>query len=178
MTSKPGKQTITIHILSNISRCKGYQTITFSQLIQYNMRNIFFKKNHTQNVVEKPFPNPFLKNQNRAYLWITYVQVVFIACQVQGYRSILKLSCWPLAFTSYKAFFKKKTKRVLKLVSLPHLGMIFGENYLSCCILLTDQISLSTCLYSYCLLIMLWHRKFWNWPNLCNQAVFSTWPKS
>ena len=110
MTSKPGKQTITIHILSNISRCKGYQTITFGQLIQYNVRNIFFKKNHTQNVVEKPFPNPFLKNQNRAYLWITYVQVVFIACQVQGYRSILKLSCWPLAFTSYKAFFKKNKK--------------------------------------------------------------------
>ena len=30
----------------------------------------------------------------------------------------LKLSCWPLAFTSYKAFYKEK--RSLKLVFLPH----------------------------------------------------------
>ena len=27
-------------------------------------------KNHTQNVVKKLFPDPFLKNENRAYLWI------------------------------------------------------------------------------------------------------------
>ena len=33
----------------------------FGQLIEYNMRNIFLK-NHTQNVVEKLFPDPFLKN--------------------------------------------------------------------------------------------------------------------
>ena len=35
----------------------------FGQLMEYNMRNIFLK-NHTQNVVEKLFPNPFLKNKN------------------------------------------------------------------------------------------------------------------
>ena len=32
-------------------------------LIEYNMRNIFFK-NHTQNVAEKLFSDPFLKSQN------------------------------------------------------------------------------------------------------------------
>ena len=32
----------------------------FAQLIEYNMRNILLK-NHTQNVVEKLFPGPFLK---------------------------------------------------------------------------------------------------------------------
>ena len=31
MTSKPGKQTITIHILSKISRSKGNQTMKFGQ---------------------------------------------------------------------------------------------------------------------------------------------------
>ena len=41
-----------------------------------------------------------------------------IACQVEGYRDILKLSCRPLAITSYKAL--KKPKRGLELVSLPH----------------------------------------------------------
>ena len=32
----------------------------FGQLIEYNMRNIFLK-NHTQNVLEKPFPDPYPK---------------------------------------------------------------------------------------------------------------------
>ena len=31
---------------------------------------IFFLNNHTQNVVEKLFPDPFLKNQSWAYLWM------------------------------------------------------------------------------------------------------------
>ena len=48
MTSQPGKQTIAIHILSNFSRSKGNQTMIFGQSIEYNMKNIFLKKNHTQ----------------------------------------------------------------------------------------------------------------------------------
>ena len=63
MTSQPGKQTIAIHILPNISRSKDNQTVNFGKLIQYNVRNIFLK-NHAQNVVEKLFPDPFLKIQN------------------------------------------------------------------------------------------------------------------
>ena len=39
----------------------------FGQLVEYNMRNIFLK-NHTQNMVEKLFPDPFLRNQTLAYL--------------------------------------------------------------------------------------------------------------
>ena len=37
MTSQTGKQIITIHILPNISRSKGNQTIKFGQLIEYNV---------------------------------------------------------------------------------------------------------------------------------------------
>ena len=40
----------------------------FGQPMEYNMRNIFFLKNYTQSVVEEPFPDHFLKNQNWAYL--------------------------------------------------------------------------------------------------------------
>ena len=47
----------------NISRSKSNQTVKFGQLINYNMRNIFLE-NYTQNVVEKLFPDPFLKTQN------------------------------------------------------------------------------------------------------------------
>ena len=67
--SQPKKKAIAIHILPNISRSKGQQTLKFGQLIEYNMRNIFIEK-HTQNVVEKLFRDPFLKNHNWAYLWI------------------------------------------------------------------------------------------------------------
>ena len=35
----------------------------FDQLIGYNMKNIFLE-NHTQNVVEKLVPDPYLSNQN------------------------------------------------------------------------------------------------------------------
>ena len=44
MTSQPGKKTITINILSNISRGKDNQAMRFDQLINYNMRNIFLEK--------------------------------------------------------------------------------------------------------------------------------------
>ena len=44
MTSQPGSQTIPTHVLPNISRSKGHQTIKFGQLIEYNMRNIFVEK--------------------------------------------------------------------------------------------------------------------------------------
>ena len=48
MTSQPGKQTIAVHMLSNISRSKGDQTIKFGQLIEDNMRNIFLQKSCTK----------------------------------------------------------------------------------------------------------------------------------
>ena len=60
MTSQPGKQTIAIHIMPNISRGKGNQTMKFGK--------IFFWKNHRQDMLENIFPDLFLKNQNLAYL--------------------------------------------------------------------------------------------------------------
>ena len=42
MTSQPGLQTITIHILTNISLSN--QTMKFGQLLEYNKRNIFIQK--------------------------------------------------------------------------------------------------------------------------------------
>ena len=39
MTSQTEQQIITIHILSNISRSKGKQTIKFGQFMKYNMRD-------------------------------------------------------------------------------------------------------------------------------------------
>ena len=44
MTSQPSLQTVTIHILPNISQSKGSQKVKFDQLIEYNKRNIFLRK--------------------------------------------------------------------------------------------------------------------------------------
>ena len=46
MTSQSGQQTITIHILPNISRSKGNLTMKLGQLIEYN--KIFFFKIYTE----------------------------------------------------------------------------------------------------------------------------------
>ena len=59
MTSRSGKQTITIHILPNISRGK-YIQMKFGQLLEYNMRNIFLEKPFTISG-EITIPRPFYK---------------------------------------------------------------------------------------------------------------------
>ena len=43
MTSQPGKQTVAIHLLPNISRSKGNQMMKLGQLIEGNMKNIFLE---------------------------------------------------------------------------------------------------------------------------------------
>ena len=51
-------QTITIHILTNISRSKGNQVTKFGQLIKYNMKNIFLEKSYTKcggDTIPRPF---------------------------------------------------------------------------------------------------------------------------
>ena len=61
MTSSTGKQIIAMQTLPNTSKSKYNQTISFSQLIEYNMKNIFLQKSHT-NIVEELVQVPFLKN--------------------------------------------------------------------------------------------------------------------
>ena len=63
MMSQPAEQTIAIHIMTNIARNNGNQTMKFDQLRVHNMRNILLK-NRTLNVSEKLFPDFFLRNQN------------------------------------------------------------------------------------------------------------------
>ena len=55
-----------MHILPDTkARSKGNQAMKFNQ---YRTWEIFFLKGYAQNAVEKPFPKPFLKNQNGASL--------------------------------------------------------------------------------------------------------------
>ena len=59
MTSQPGKQTITIHILLNISKIKVNQTMKFGQLIESN-KKIFFFKSLAENEAGRLVPEFFL----------------------------------------------------------------------------------------------------------------------
>ena len=70
MTSYPGKQTAAIHILPNIWRRKGNQTMKFVQLIKYSIRNIFL--NHTKKCCGETIP----------CLWINGIKfnIVFVSC--------------------------------------------------------------------------------------------------
>ena len=55
-----GKQTIAIHILSNISRSKSNLTIKRGQLIAYNKGNIYFFNNHAEIKAGRLVPVPSL----------------------------------------------------------------------------------------------------------------------
>ena len=63
ITSQSGQQTDEKHMLSNISRNKGSQTMKFGQLIAYNIKNIFLEKSYTKCSGET-IPRPFSKNPN------------------------------------------------------------------------------------------------------------------
>ena len=56
MTSHPGLQTVVIHILPNIPQSKGNQKVKFGQLIEYNMRDFFFK-NYAENKAGRLVPD-------------------------------------------------------------------------------------------------------------------------
>ena len=57
MMSQPGKRTR--HILPNISRSKGNQTMKYGQVIGYNRINIFHAKNHAKSETGRLVPGIF-----------------------------------------------------------------------------------------------------------------------
>ena len=77
---------------------------TIRQLIQRNLRNIVFLK-----IIHKMrwrcYSQTFFKKIKIAHMsrliFISFIQLVFMVCQVEDYQNILKISCRPLAFTSH-----------------------------------------------------------------------------
>ena len=58
MTPQSGSKTITIHILFNISRSKGKETLKVDELIEHNKRNIFLllsSENETGRLIPELF---------------------------------------------------------------------------------------------------------------------------
>ena len=84
---------------------KGNQKM-FGQLIERN-RNIFLEKSYTKfggETIRWPFSKKNKIKHISESIDLSSIKFIFIVCQVEGYPSILKLSCRPLAFNSFKAF--------------------------------------------------------------------------
>ena len=130
-------------------KSKDNQTMRFGQLTEYNLRIIFLKKSYTkcQNVSEKLFPDPFLKSQNWAYLWINclkFYAICFYCIPSLGLSKSIEIKLQTFRFYLQKAFLK--SKKVWSQSPCLILYMIFKEKYLSCYILLPAQIQLPGCL--------------------------------
>ena len=139
------------------------------------MKNIFLEKS-CKKCGRETSPDLFLKNWNLEYLWIN----ISLYVQVEGYRNILKLRCTPIAFTSYKDFLENKNRSG----TLPHFLLNFLKIYLSRNVLLTNQISLSDCLYFLTCWAVLWlfvSQFVTSWILKLTLAFlswhFPTWPK-
>ena len=82
-----------MHILPSISRRNDNQTTKFTQIIEYNIRNIILEKSYVKYSAEAS-PGPFYKtsklsislDQQSELLYLFYVRVEF-------YQNILKLRC-------------------------------------------------------------------------------------
>ena len=105
MTSQPGSQTIGIYISINISRSKVNQTLIRGELIEYNMKNIFLGKSYTKGGV-KVFPDLFAK---------------MMTIKIPHIKNVSSL-------TNFLIWNFEKTKKDLKLVSLPHFLHGFWRN--------------------------------------------------
>ena len=68
MTTEPGKQTIVIHILPNISLVKGKETMILGRLIEYIKKKYLFYKNHAENETGRLASDLFLFFK-KAYLY-------------------------------------------------------------------------------------------------------------
>ena len=107
MTSQPGKQTFAVHILSDISKSKGNQTVKFGQLLEFNIINIFLEKSCTKCVGET-IPRSFFKELKLSISLDQQSEVSYslflLYVEVEDYKNIFKLRGGPLGFTSFKVF--------------------------------------------------------------------------
>ena len=94
MTSQPGKQTVAIQILANISKSKGNQTMKCGKLINCNMMNIFIGTSYTKCDAEA-ITRPFSKKSKLRISLDQQTELLFslFYFQVHEYQNILKLRC-------------------------------------------------------------------------------------
>ena len=139
LTSHDGEEITTMHILSNISRRKGYQLLYFSLKI---MQKIWLQD---QLYTSFFFFKELYIRRKRVAMATTLVLIYFgrpslahaIKANSETFRTI------DLEICSISISRKRVWKQLLHHI----LCMIFQEKCLSCYFLLSDKISFSGCLY-------------------------------
>ena len=139
---------MTIHILPNISRSKGNQTMKFGQLIEYNKRNIFLQKSCRKwgrETSSRPlcfFKKSIIYGKSKfSAAKFQYISVVFnLACNKNKLNKTLDY--W---FTDILNF--SFLEKDLGTVSRPHLVCDFSRKMCLIYNLLTDHISVPDCRY-------------------------------
>ena len=101
--------------MHNISRSKGTQTIKFSRLMKYNIRNISLAKSYAKCDTET-FPRPFCKN-SKSNMSLDQPSETLYSLYKPKLRSTKIYWNEGADHLLYLAF--SKTKRVLKIFSLP-----------------------------------------------------------
>ena len=87
-------------------------------------------KYHTQNVVEKLFPDPLLKNLNWSYLWINSLKFYKVCFYCMPSWQLLKYIETKLETYCFNLIWSFSKKRDLELVSLYLIFcMIFEDKY-------------------------------------------------
>ena len=156
VTSQPDYQTITIPILPNmvirieynIIQSKDNQTMKFGHLIKYNKRNLFFFfKNHVETGAQRLVPDPFPFFKNALYeVKASSLQLSFNIFLQHSTQHTVNINCIKLSIQRLLNF--EFLEKGLGIVAPPHFVYDFSTKmFLSCYILLSDQISLSDCLY-------------------------------
>ena len=141
MMSQPGKGKIAIHILPNISRSEGNQTMAFGQLTEYNLINIFLKKSYAKFGGET-IPRPFPEKSKLSISLGQYSKVLYSL-----FLLYVKLKAIEI-YQNYAAdHFLLLNVKVWKWSSCLIFCMISEEKHFSCYILSTGQILLPVCLY-------------------------------
>ena len=142
-----------------------------------NYKNItwetFLLKNHTQNGVEKLFPDPFLKNQNWVYLWINILKFYTVCFYFMPTWRLLKYVETKLQTTFFYLIHSllKNKKRSGTTFSSSFSAWFLKTNislvifcYLTkfYCLVAFASWDIGQYVYCICLLTRLWRHKFWN----------------
>ena len=151
MTSQTGRQTITMHMLLDISRSKGNQKMELYQVIKYNVINIFHEKSCNKWGRETSSRPRFVFHKalfGVKAIASTLVSICFGNPRLTDNKQKLYETSdyWFRDMLNFD-FLKKS----LGLASSPH----FLHDFWRKIFLLTDRISLSDCLY------------FWRYLAIC-----------
>ena len=110
-----------------------------------------------------------IENISGSTVWIL-LRFVFIVCPSLGLQNVLRLRCWLLAFSLYKAFLKLKKWSVSRL-SASFSAWFLKKNISH--VILTDQTSLPNCFTSW----DIWQYVYCNYL-LSSLVCYLVWDKN